>query len=225
MLKWLDQEKDRGILFRSDGNMVPFAECDASNRQDPKDGLVMYGYRVVMANAPVVSQSCKLKNIAFSAPASEFMGMANAIDKGNVDAKLDSINLSQISSEQHDDARGMSTRWTGASIMWLRGILNEIGMNHLIDKPTVLFSDSSGAIDWIKYRKITPGNNYILLAYHQVGELKRNGAILPMWKRGKFNCADLMTKPSTAQDIQRLLRKFLGYDLTIPEEEENGQEP
>ena len=115
----------------------------------------------------------------------------------------------------------MSTRWTGASVMWLRNLMREIGMSHIIEKPTVLYSDSSGAIDWVKYRKITPGNNYILLAYHQVGEFKRSKDVIPVWKRGKFNCADLLTKPSTAQDVQRLMKKFLGYDLTIPEEEES----
>ena len=72
----------------------------------------------------------------------------------------------------------------------------------------------------MKFSKITPGNNYILLAYHQVSEFAKNGQIGPVWKRGKFNCADLLTKASTVQEVQRLLRKFLGYDLTINEEEE-----
>ena len=81
MLKWLDQEKDRGILFRSDGNMVPFAECDASNRQDPKDGLVMYGYDVRLANGPIITETGKLKNTGFGTPAVEHMAMAEAAGK------------------------------------------------------------------------------------------------------------------------------------------------
>ena len=55
VLQWLQQEKNRGIMFRSDGNRLPYAECDASNKQDRKDGLVMYGYSVVLANAPVIT--------------------------------------------------------------------------------------------------------------------------------------------------------------------------
>ena len=72
----------------------------------------------------------------------------------------------------------------------------------------------------MKFRKITPGNNYILLAYHKVGEFSRTGDILPIWKPGRYNCSDLLTKASTPQEIQKLLRKFLGYDLVIPEEVE-----
>ena len=144
--------------------------------------------------------------------------MANAIDKGAVDAKLDNVDGLRISEDELQDARGMTTRWTGASVIWLRSLLTEIGMVDFINGPTTLYSDSSGAIDWMKFRKITPGNNYILLAYHQVGEFSRSGQILPVWKPGRFNCSDLLTKASSPQEIERLLRKFLGYDLIIQEE-------
>ena len=207
-------------MFRSDGNMQVYAECDASNKQDCKDGLVMYGFRVVLANAPIITQSTKLKNVGFGTPATEFMGMANAIDKEGLEAKLADIMDSTIDEEQLEDARGMTTRWTGASVVWLRTLLTEIGMQDMIKDPSVVFSDSSGAIDWMKFGKITPGNNYILLAYHQVSEFAKSKQILPTWKRGQFNCSDLLTKASTVQDVKRLLPKFLGYDLTILEEEE-----
>ena len=223
MLQWLHQERERGIMFRSDGNLQPFAECDASNKQDCKDGLVMYGYSVVMANAPVITQSTKLKNIGFGTPATEFMAMANAVDKGTVDAKLDELGHSRIDETQLEEARGMATRWTGASVVWLRNLLHEIGMHDMIRAPTKVFSDSSGAIDWMRHKKITPGNNYILLAYHQTGEFMSSGFIDPTWRRGKYNCSDLLTKASTPQDMARLLRKFLGYDIVIPEEVEEAK--
>ena len=189
--------------------MQVYAECDASNKQDCKDGLVMYGFRVVLANAPVITQSTKLKNVGFGTPATEFMGMANAVDKEGLDTKLDAIMDATISDEQLEDARGMTTRWTGASVVWLRSLLSEIGMHDMIKGPSVVFSDSSGAIDWMKFQKITPGNNYILVAYHQTGEWRKLGCIEPTWKRGKFNCSDLLTKASTPQDVERLKRKFL----------------
>ena len=50
-----------------------------------------------------------------------------------------------------------------------------------------------------------------------------NGFINPTWKRGKYNCSDLLTKASTPQDMARLLRKFLGYDIVIPEEVEEAK--
>ena len=65
----------------------------------------MFGYTVKLANAPIISQSCKLKNIGFGTPATEFMAMANAVDKGTVDAKLDELGHSRIDETQLEEAR------------------------------------------------------------------------------------------------------------------------
>ena len=108
--------------------------------------------------------------------------------------------------------------------MWLRGLLKEIRMDSMLTEPTPLFSDSTGAIDWMKFQKITPGNNYILLAYHQNKEFVETGHVLPQWKKGKYNYSDLMTKASTVQDFDRLHRKLLGYDLSIQEEDDEVRE-
>ena len=40
MLKWLRDNKEKFIIFKSSGNQVPIAFSDASNVEDPVDGLV-----------------------------------------------------------------------------------------------------------------------------------------------------------------------------------------
>ena len=40
----------------------------------------------------------------------------------------------------------------------------------MLEEPSPILSDSKGAVDWLKFGKITPGNNYILLSYHQVAD-------------------------------------------------------
>ena len=45
-----------------------------------------------------------------------------------------------------------------------------------------------------------------------------------VFQRGIFNLADLFTKAVSRQVIQRLLMKFLGYELVIPGEGVDGAE-
>ena len=42
-------------MWDPDSNMQLTAECDSSNKQDPKDGLIVYGYLVKLANAPIIT--------------------------------------------------------------------------------------------------------------------------------------------------------------------------
>ena len=45
------------------------------------------------------------------------------------------------------------------------------------------------------------------------------GEVIPVYKRSKWNIADLLTKSAAKQDFERLLRMFLGYDVMITAEE------
>ena len=64
MLKWLRDNKEKGIIFKSSGNQVPIAFSDASNVEDPIDGLVQAGHCVMLAGGPVIYSSQKLKHVA-----------------------------------------------------------------------------------------------------------------------------------------------------------------
>ena len=64
MLKWLRQNKDKGICFKSGENDIPIAFSDASNVEDPIDGLVQAGHCVMLGGGPVIYSSQKLKHVA-----------------------------------------------------------------------------------------------------------------------------------------------------------------
>ena len=85
-----------------------------------------------------------------------------------------------------------------------------------MEDPTTIFSDSVTAIDWAKFGKITPGNNYLALAYHQVREWMENNTVAPVHIRGWVNISDLGTKPVEKQVIDRHLRFYVGLEDTLP---------
>ena len=95
----------------------------------------------------------------------------------------------------------------------------EIGLSDWVYTATVIFSDSVTAIDWAKFGKITPGNNYLALGYHQTREWIMNGEINPDHDivRGWDNISDIGTKPVEKQVIDRLLMYYVGYQSTLPE--------
>ena len=76
-------------------------------------------------------------------------------------------------------------------MLWLRRLLTEIGLSDWVCKPTVIFSDNVTAIDWAKFGKITPGNNYLALGYHQTREWINQGEIKPDHIRGWDNISDM----------------------------------
>ena len=82
---------------------------------------------------------------------------------------------------------------------------------------TTIFSDSVTAIDWAKFGKITPGNNYLALAYHQVRKWVENTTVAPVHIRGWDNISDLGTEPVEKQVIDRLLQFYVGLEDTLPE--------
>ena len=76
MLQWMWQEKERGIIYRSDRGSAPIAFSDASNQADPEDGLVQAGFNIMMAGGPVVYGSRKLKHCSPTGAASHVEYMA-----------------------------------------------------------------------------------------------------------------------------------------------------
>ena len=82
---------------------------------------------------------------------------------------------------------------------------------------TVILSDSVTAIDWAKFGKITPGNNYLALGYHQTREWRKEGEIKPDHVRGWDNISDMGAKPVKKQAIDRLLMYYVGYQSPLPE--------
>ena len=99
--------------------------------------------------------------------------------------------------------------------------MTEIGLSDWVCVPMVINSDSVTAIDWAKFGKVTPGNNYLALGYHQTLERIMSGEINPVHVRGWGNISDMGTKPVERQVIDRLfmyyMTLYVGYQSTLPE--------
>ena len=180
---------------------------------------MVFGYNITLANGPIIVECGKLKNTGWGTPAVEFMALAESID--NPTRK--DFKAPVLTKDKLNDARNVSQRWASSSVMWLRQLLKEIKLDFMLTEPTPIYSDSKGAIEWMKFRKITPGNNYILLAYHQVHEWVESKQVTIVYKRSCFNTADILTKAVSRQVFMKLLLKFLGYNLSVPGE--NADDP
>ena len=75
MVAWMSLHKHRGIRFNSAGNKIFYATVDASNKQDPKNGLCHYGMDIMAAGGPLLSHRGQLKNTGNRAPVQEFMAL------------------------------------------------------------------------------------------------------------------------------------------------------
>ncbi len=87
----------------------------------------------------------------------------------------------------------ISVYHTSAEIVRMRNVLDFLGQV-LPSPPTVLYTDSEGALAHTKDHKVTPRNKHWDPKYHYVRELKENGTILFKHIPGTQNPADFLTK-------------------------------
>ena len=78
MIKWMEQNKARGIKFTAGVNTVPLWLADASNNPDPADGKCQYGVSCMFMGGPILEHSKKLKHVGLSSQHNEYMAMAFA---------------------------------------------------------------------------------------------------------------------------------------------------
>ena len=78
MIKWMYQQRNRGIKFTSAGNETPIAFSDASNKADPVDGCCQAGHCVMWQGGPITVQSKKLRHCSprGSASHNEYMALS-----------------------------------------------------------------------------------------------------------------------------------------------------
>jgi hypothetical protein len=81
MSKYLAQHKHRGIRFSLEGNHLPIAHSDASNKADPADGLTQAGFIISWFGGPVATQNKKLKHVGLRSEHNEYMGISVAAKK------------------------------------------------------------------------------------------------------------------------------------------------
>lgn len=77
-IKWMYDNRHRGIKFTKDSPEIPIVFSDASNEPDKTDGYSRYGYFVQMAGGPIAWGSKKLAHVGLSAFHNEFMALRHA---------------------------------------------------------------------------------------------------------------------------------------------------
>ena len=93
-------------------------------------------------------------------------------------------------------------------------ILGEIGpLGPMVGGwPVQLFGDNKAANLLALEDIITAGNQHIAVHYHWSKEMQRLGRSNINFVRSADNIADLFTKSTSRQVLERLLAKVLGYD-------------
>ena len=79
MVPYMEQHKNKGILFSANGNIDPVVMVDASNKPDPHSGLAQAGYTSHWANGPTACKSSLLKHEGLSSEHNGYMGLTAAL--------------------------------------------------------------------------------------------------------------------------------------------------
>ena len=79
MIAYMEQHKNKGVLFSADGNVRPVIMADVSNKPDPRNGLAQAGHTAHWANGPVSSKGSLLKIEGLSSEHDEYMGLTAAL--------------------------------------------------------------------------------------------------------------------------------------------------
>ena len=78
--------------------------------------------------------------------------------------------------------------------MWVRQLLDEIGLGERIRTPTVVYADNKQANTLCAEDLVTAGNMYFRTGYHYNKEQVRDGYVQVKYVHTSWNLADAMTK-------------------------------
>ena len=109
----------------------------------------------------------------------------------------------------------MAIRFAAAQVRKFRNLFEELGLLDIIAKPTKVYCDNKVAVQWQKTGKITDGNQYLDLAYHQPREWEKEGSIIVLGVHTKDNVSDLGSKPCGLAEYELFLRVMCGYEKWI----------
>jgi len=120
--------------------------------------------------------------------------------------KLAHVGLSSFHNEY------MGLRHAAAEVVWMRQLMQEIGMGFRVKEPTIVYGDNEAANKLTKEDFISTGNKYIYQPYHWIKELERIHEIDVRYKRTDLNLADVFTKPVSRQTVANPVPKLTGYE-------------
>jgi len=126
-----------------------------------------------------------------------------------ISKKLTQVGLSSGHTEY------MAMYYAHQQLDWIRNLLTEMGLDRLIDMPTVMFADNVAANTLSKEDIVTHGNQYVGLSYHYNKEMQEKGASTVQYVKTTDNISDLMTKVVELA-VRRVLQGALsGYDTRL----------
>ena len=97
------------------------------------------------------------------------------------------------------------------AIAWLRFLLDELELSHLISSPTPMCGDNDAATRLLWNDTITEGNQFFWREYHYGKECYDLGLISPLRVDTSINVADIFTKSLAAPEIKKFLPRLTGY--------------
>ena len=126
-----------------------------------------------------------------------------------VSKKLRHVGLSS----EHNEYMGMC--FAHQQLVWVRQLLEEMGIDSAIKRPTVMFGDNKAANILSMEDVVTHGNQYMFLPYHFNKEIQEMGFSIVEYIKSAENISDLMTKAVDAATLKRLRGALSGYDLRL----------
>ena len=102
------------------------------------------------------------------------------------------------------------------AVMWVRGLLSEMGLGKLVSEPTPMMGDNDQATNLACEDILTQANRYFRLEYHFCKECFEAGDTSPLRVAGVDNISDVLTKSLAAPIIAKLRPGLTGYEPLQP---------
>jgi len=103
-------------------------------------------------------------------------------------------------------------------LVWLRQLLDEMGMHHMTEIPTVIYADNTAANKLTQEDIVTSGNQFILMQYHYSKEVQKEGHSVVEYINSARNISDLGTKAVDRSTYKTLVGPLTGYDTRLLEQ-------
>jgi hypothetical protein len=97
------------------------------------------------------------------------------------------------------------------AVCWIRFLLTEMGLSHMIKKPTPLCGDNDPATRLLWNDIVTEGNQFFRREYHFGKECYEAGDISPLRVDTLVNDGDVFTKALNGAEMGRMVPRLCGY--------------
>jgi hypothetical protein len=95
-------------------------------------------------------------------------------------------------------------------VLWIRGLLMELGMSNFIPSPSVIKVDNQAAMFIAQNQTTSERSKHMNIKHHFIRDYTEKGVIKLEYVNSKENTADLLTKNISKKTLTNL-RKYLGF--------------